>query len=246
MTPMLKLLSENRGRGKFCAESGAHEATLYLYDTIVSDDLTAQYFGGVSPQSFAKQLAAIEAPLIHLRINSPGGDVFAARAMEQAVREHPSKIVAHIDGVAASAASFLAIAASEVVMAEGAFFMIHKAWSLAYGNANDLLEMAALLEKVDGTMVDNYSKKTGQEKNIVAGWMAAETWFTAQECVDAGFADRIAVENTQAKMDWNLSAYAKAPPIKTQEQKTEKTEEPTAQHNTDHLRRKLHVITQAA
>ena len=71
------------------------EATLYLYDVIVSDD----YWGGISAEKFVKELNALDAPTIHLRINSPGGEVFAARAIEAAIRNHPARIVAHVDGV---------------------------------------------------------------------------------------------------------------------------------------------------
>ncbi len=103
MKQFLKLLADNRKRGVFRAEPAVNakndETTLYLYDAIVSDDLTAEYWGGVSPQAFVKALADIKTNVIDLRINSPGGDVFAARAIEQALREHPAKVIAHIDGV---------------------------------------------------------------------------------------------------------------------------------------------------
>lgn len=114
-------------------ESG--EPTLYLYDVIVSDD----YWGGVAAEAFVKELNATAAPTIHLRINSPGGEVFAARAIEAAIRNHPARIVAHVDGYAASAASFVAVACDEVEIAPGGFFMIHKAWTFTAGNADDLL-----------------------------------------------------------------------------------------------------------
>ena len=81
---LFKLLALNKGKGFFKAETTQEEATLYLYDAIVSDS----YWGGVTPLDFAKSLSAITAPTIHLRINSPGGDVFAARAMAQAIKEH--------------------------------------------------------------------------------------------------------------------------------------------------------------
>ncbi len=207
MNQMLKLLADNRSAPRrFEVKAEAEEATVYLYDVVVSDD----FFGGVSAQAFVKELNAITAPLIHLRINSPGGDVFAARAIEQAIREHKSKVVAHIDGYAASAASYVALAADEVVIAEGGFYMIHKAWTFAYGNADDLVETAALLEKVDDSLVTTYAKETGQTPEQIREWMAAETWFSAQEAVDNGFADRLAEDAPKASA-WNLSAYAKAP-----------------------------------
>lgn len=236
MKPLLQLLADNRGLGFFKAEQSAEEATLYIYDAIVSED----FWGGVSAQSFVKELAGITAPVIHLRINSPGGDVFAARAMEQAIREHSSKIIAHIDGYAASAASYLALSADEVLIAEGGFFMIHKAWTVAFGNSEDLMDTAALLEKVDASLVATYVRETGQDAEQIAAWMADETWFNAEEAVQYGFADSIAESAPKAKAAWNLAAYAHAP-------KTEEPEpaaaEPVFDH-TDHLRRRLALVAQ--
>lgn len=243
MNPLLKLLADNRGRGLFRAETNGDEATLYVYDTIVSDD----YFGGVSAQAFVKELVAIKAATIHLRINSPGGDVFAARAMEQAIREHGSKIVAHIDGYAASAASYLALAADEVIIAEGGFYMIHKAWTIAWGNSEELMDTAALLEKVDASLVATYAKETGQEPEQIAAWMSAETWFNADEAVANGFADRIATDAPKDTARWNLAAYAKAPaapaPVAAPEP-PKPTAAPAA--DTEHLRRKLKVVERQA
>lgn len=238
MNQLNKLLADNRGRGLFKAEAQGNEATLYLYDVIVSDD----YYGGVGAQSFVKELNSLKAETIHLRINSPGGDVFAARAMEQAIREHSSKIVAHIDGYAASAASYLALAADEVVMAKGGFFMIHKAWTVAFGNADDLLSTAALLEKIDTSLIQTYANETGQEADQISAWMAAETWFDAEESLALGFADSIAETAPKNIAHWNLSAYASAPAIpKLEEEKPEFH----ATH-TDHLKRLLDATLQPA
>lgn len=206
---LLKLLADNRGKGMFKAEQNGDEATIYLYDVIVSDD----FFGGVSALTFAKELSATKAPVINLRINSPGGDVFAARAMESAIREHSSTIVAHIDGEAASAATYVAIAADKVKISEGGFFMVHKAWSIALGNADDMLQMAALLEKVDETLVTTYANHTGKSADEIRQWMAAETWFTAQEALDAGFVDEITSAPVRNQHRWDLSAYARAPKL---------------------------------
>lgn len=215
MNPMIKLFASNRDKPRrFEVIAKGDSAEVFLYDAIVSDDAEAEWFGGVAPGAFSKALRAIDAKTIHLRINSPGGSVFGARAIEQALREHPARVVAHIDGLAASAATFIAMAADEVVMNKGALFMIHQACMLAMGNAGDLTEAAALLEKIDGTLVQTYADRTKQDPAQIADWMAAETWFTAQEAVDAGFADSIA--DTQAKAAWDLSAYAKAPKIPDQ------------------------------
>ena len=208
---LTRLLALNQSRGVFKAEKTAtDEATLYLYDVIVSDS----YWGGVAPLDFIKELMALDAPVIHLRINSPGGDVFAARAMEQAIREHTSQIIAHIDGYAASAASYLALAADEVRIAAGGFFMIHKAWTLAYGNSADLQQTANLLDKIDQSLVKTYAEATGQDAAQIEQWMAEETWFTAEESVKFGFADSIASGSDKTasnQVQWDLSAYEKAP-----------------------------------
>lgn len=207
MQPLLKLLAANRGAGQFSAEHAGDQATVYLYDVVVSDD----FFGGVSAQTFVKTLNEIDAPVINLRINSPGGDVFAARAIEQAIREHPSQVVAHIDGYAASAASYIALAADQVKIAEGGFYMIHKAWTVAFGNADDLKDTAALLEKIDESLVSTYANATGQEADQIRTWMTDETWFNADEAVANGFADQISEAAPKASADWDLAAYAHAP-----------------------------------
>ena len=208
MTPqLLRLLALNKGKGYFKAEVTAETATIYLYDAIVSD----AYWGGISAIDFAKQLAAITAPEIHLRINCPGGDVFAARAMVQAIKEHPSTVIAHIDGYAASAATFLVIAADQSVISEGGMFMIHNAWTIAGGNAKDFTYMADLLERTDQTLRNEYLAKTGQTEQQIKDWMDAETYFYGQEAIDAGFVDAIATITPKNSIAWDLSAYDKAP-----------------------------------
>lgn len=219
---LTQLLADNRGlagrrfevRAKpkaADAADGADEAEIFLYDAIVDSELEAEWWGGVAPQSFVKELRAITASTIHLRINSPGGSVFAARAIETALREHSARVVVHIDGLAASAATFIAMAGDEIRMAPGAMFMIHKAWTYAWGNANDLRSTADLLDKVDSTLVTTYAKRTGASAEQITEWMAAETWFTAEEAKDAGFVDQVTEDEAQAEASasptWNLSAF---------------------------------------
>ena len=192
MDRLLKLLRDNaRNRTVSPPKAKAEEsgeATLYLYDVIVSDD----YWGGVAAEAFVKELNATAAPTI---------------------RNHPARIVAHVDGYAASAASFVAVACDEVEIAPGGFFMIHKAWTFTAGNADDLLHTAEMLEKLDASLVDTYAKKTGCAPEAIAGWMKAETWFSAGESVEHGFADRVAEAAPKAQADWNLSVYANAPVV---------------------------------
>lgn len=214
MHPMLKLLASNRKRGFFKAEAtpAGDEATIYLYDMIVDSQEEADWWGGVAPETFVKALNALDAPTIHLRVKSPGGSVFAARAMEQAIREHGSRIVTHVDGLAASAASFLILPSDEIIMAPGSFIMIHKAWTIAFGSADDFRKASDLLDQIDGSLVKSYAAKTGQDPEEIAAMMAAETWIEAERAVELGFADTVA-EDTKAKAmaAWDLSAYQHAP-----------------------------------
>ena len=193
MKKILQLLEANRDRGSFRvkAEEGADEATIYVYGAI------GDYYG-ISAESFVRELAAVDAATIHLRINSPGGDVFAARAMKTALEQHPAKVVAHVDGLAASAASFLMLAGDEIEISDGAFVMIHLPWTYALGNADDLRASATVLDKVGEAITADYVRRTGKSADEVLAWMRAETWFTADEAVENGFCDRKAGEETEA------------------------------------------------
>ncbi len=223
MHPLLKLYALNRQKGDFRidAVAGTDEATIYLYDMIVDSDLEAEFWGGVSPQSFISALNSIDASTIHLRVNSPGGSVFAARAIEQAIREHKSTIVAHIDGLAASAASFLVMAADSIQMAPGAFLMIHKAWVITAGNADEMHKMGNLLEQIDGSLVKTYAARSGQEAESIASMMSEETWLDADKAVELGFADGIADGEKTKASAWDLTPFASAPKINPPSEETD-------------------------
>jgi len=243
MHPMLKLLASNRKRGHFSAETtpSGDESTIYLYDMIVDSQEEADWWGGVAPETFVKTLNAMSAPVIHLRVKSPGGSVFAARAMEQAIREHSSRIVTHVDGLAASAASFLILPSDEIIIAPGSFLMIHKAWTMAFGNGDDFRKAAGLLDQIDGSLVKSYADKTGQSPDDIVAWMAAETWIEAARAVELGFADSVA-DDTKAKAmgnSWDLSAYQHAP--KTQSRSTPPPK--AAGPDRDALKRCVDVLT---
>jgi ATP-dependent protease ClpP protease subunit len=215
MNKLIKLLASNRGQAQPRAmESEGADTTVYLYEAIVADDASAEWFGGVSAQTLVPQIRAIVFGTLHMRINSPGGDVFAAQAIVSAIRDirdRGIKVIAYIDGYAASAATVIATAADEIVMSNGAMYMIHCAWTFAYGNASDLTETANLLSKVDGVIASQYAARSGKTTDEIMTLMEAETWFTAQETVDAGLADRVAADAPEANARWDLSAYAKAP-----------------------------------
>ena len=189
------------------SEEGSDEATIYLYDFIDS-------FWGVSAETFCKDLNAIKAGTIHLRINSPGGNAFDGVAIYTALEQHSSKIIAHIDGLAASAASFIALAADEVEIAAGAMIMIHRGQGIVMGDRDAMLKIADLLTKFDANLVALYQRETGNTAEQIDEWLAAETWFNAEEAIEHGFADRLAPETASASaraQAWDLSAYDRAP-----------------------------------
>jgi ATP-dependent protease ClpP protease subunit len=214
--PLQKLLASNKKRperlpqSRIVAESDVTE--IYIYDSIVADDETAYWWGGVSAETLVPEIRGIKGGTVHLRINSPGGDVFAAQTICQAIRDTGAKVIAHIDGYAASAATVIAIAADEVEISEGGFYMIHNAWTWAMGNANDLTATAGLLSKIDSSLASQYARKSGMAVEDLRAAMDAETWYTAEEAVAAGLVDRVAT-GKKAQAAWDMSAYAHAPKI---------------------------------
>jgi ATP-dependent protease ClpP protease subunit len=180
------------------------EASLYIYDVI--DEMW-----GVSAAAVINELAQAEgSPVLNIYINSPGGSVFEARAIMAAIGRFGGKTVAHIDALCASAATSIALSCNEVVMKEGALFMIHCASGMAYGDKDDMREMAALLEKIEFSIIKDYTEKTGKSGEEILAMMEAETWMTASEALEAGFIDRIDSVKSVKNM-WNLSAFKNAP-----------------------------------
>ena len=212
---LLNLYANNAKRGEFKAEGN----TLYIYDAIVSSKAEADWFGGVDAETFVKALASMTGD-VSVRINSPGGDVFAGVAMASAINAYPGKVSVSVDGYAASAASVVAIAGDSIEMAPGSFMMIHKAWTLSLGNADDMMATASLLEKIDASLADGYATSAAKRggKMTAAEFttaMAAETWLAPQDAIDAGLADSIAAAPVKASAAWDLSAYEKAPQADT-------------------------------
>lgn len=174
---------------RMAAKGGAGE--IYLYGPIGQD-----WFGdGVTAKQFADDLKALGAvTTIDLRINSEGGDVFAGQAMYSLLTQHNAKVACHIDGLAASAASFVAMAGDTIEIAEGGFLMVHNAWTICMGDADALEKQATMLRAVNGTIAAIYVARTKNKVADVKAWMDAETWFSGADAVKNGFADRI-IEN---------------------------------------------------
>lgn len=190
--------------------------TVYIYEEIGED-----WFGeGLTAKAFVKDFAAISTPQIELRVNSPGGSVFDAHAIYNAIERHPANVTAYVDGMALSAASFIVQAADERVMAANALMMIHSAWGISMGNARDMREMADILEKTDGTIVGIYAERSGRSEDEMRALMEAETWMTAAEAVEAGLADEVGGEMKVAA-SFDLSRFKHPPRASAPEDEAE-------------------------
>ncbi len=166
----------------------AGRGEIWLYGLIGLD-----WWGdGVTAKQFADDLKGLgSVSTIDLRINSDGGVVTDARAMYNLLVEHKAKVITHIDGIAASAASFLAMAGEEIEIAEGGFVMIHNARGVTIGEAHDHRRMADVLDTMNGTIRNTYAARTGNTDAQLKTWMDGETWFDGKTAVANGFADRI-------------------------------------------------------
>lgn len=202
MKKIVQLIRSNAAREPVSIRSESEPDTLFLYDII-------DPYWGVGAADFNKALAGMAGKKVTLRVNSPGGDVFDGRAMAAAIAQH-GDVHAVIEGLAASAATYVTAAAASVAIAPGSFYMIHNAWTMAYGNKDDLTQTAALLGKIDDSIIADYAKKTGKSRDEIVAWMSAETWFTADEALANGFVDSI-TDSAKASNKWNLDVYDNAP-----------------------------------
>ena len=192
---------------------------------------------GVSAKAFIAEIGALKAGTnLELRLNSPGGSVFDAVAIYNALKRHDGNVTVTIDGVAASAASYVAMAGDEIVMPENAFLMIHDPSGLVMGTAGDMRDMAEALDKIAGSLIKGYAAKSGKPDEEIATLMAAETWFDAAEAVEAGFADRIA-EPVRIAARFDIATFRNAPPLLVEavkdEPKTVEQPEPDADATED-------------
>lgn len=154
----------------------------------IFDDIGAY---GVSAKSFLNDLRTVTTDEVDVEINSPGGDVFAGLAIYNGLRASGKKINVKVLGLAASAASLVAMAGDTIEMPENAFMMIHNPWGFAMGGADEMRNTADVLDKIGAGLVSTYAKRTGKTDQEITALLDAETWMTAQEAVDAGFATSV-------------------------------------------------------
>lgn len=156
---------------------------------------------GVTAASFRRELSDITAKRIDLHVNSEGGLVFDGIAIHAALRNHPAKVDVTVDGLAASAASFVAMAGDTIAVEKPARMMIHDAAGLVIGNAADMREFADLLDELSDTIAGIYADRAGGSVAHWRGAMRAETWYSAADAVKAGLADKVANDTPAAPED---------------------------------------------
>lgn len=178
---------------KAAAAADAPE-TLSIYDEIG--------FWGVQAKDFMTSLGKVQSKVLNVEINSPGGDVFAALAIYNGLRASGKEIVVKVMGVAASAASLIAMAGDKIQMPKNTFMMVHNPWTFAMGNADDLREQADTLDKIGSSLKATYAARTGLDDKELDAILATDTWLTADEALAKGFATEVVDEvKANAKFD---------------------------------------------
>ncbi len=197
----------NRATGlRFEVQAAADVTVVTLYDEIG--------FWGVTAKRFNETLAQVKTPKAVLKINSPGGDVFDGIAMHNDLADHPAEWTVQVTGLAASAASIVAMAGDRIEVGANAFVMIHNAWSIALGNKHDFRETADLLAEIDDALANTYVARTKKKYEDVVSMMDAETWLNGTQAVAEGFADATfgtGKEDEKAKALFDLSVFKNAP-----------------------------------
>lgn len=162
--------------------------TITIYDPIGEDPWDGS---GFTAKRMAGALRSIGQNDVTVKINSPGGSVFEGFAIYNELANHPAKVTVEVMGIAASAAAYIAMAGDDIRMGLGTFIMVHNAWGLVVGNRNDLAESITVLEKIDGAQMDIFEARTGAARKEIEALMDAETFLTAKEAVEKGFADSV-------------------------------------------------------
>jgi ATP-dependent protease ClpP protease subunit len=162
------------------------DQTITIYDVIGEDYWTG---GGFTAKRMAGALRAIGEKPVTIAINSPGGDMFEGLAIFNMLRDHKAEVSVKVMGLAASAASLIAMAGDQILMGQGSFLMIHNAWGVVVGNRHDMRAGADMFEPFDSAMAEIYAARSGQTGDKIAAMMDAETFINAKDARDLGFSD---------------------------------------------------------
>lgn len=173
----------------FEVKNDGQRATVYIYGTIGDDWWCPE--DANRAKDFSQTLDELSPKPLDIRIDSCGGDVYEGFAIAGAIARYEGETVAHIDGIAASAASYIALMADRVSMADFAFLMIHNAWTCCQGNRDELRTTADRLEGIDGSIAQIIASRSGLSVEDVAAAMSAETWYTAEGAKEAGLCDEV-------------------------------------------------------
>ena len=218
-------------------QNKASAAEIFLYD-----DIGDGWFGGVSSKQFASDLRSFgDVKDITVRIDSAGGNVFVGHVMYNLLREHDATITVKIDGMAASIASVIAMAGDDIEISENAVMMVHNPWGVAIGESEDIRKEADRLVAIRSSIVSAYVGRTKQEEAKISEFMNAETWLSADQAVELGFADRLNQETLLAASaaDWRRYRYQNVPELP----KAEVVEFPRRKENAVRFARIDNVMT---
>ncbi|MDB5415095.1 MAG: peptidase [Rubritepida sp.] len=182
-------------------------ASISIYDFIGEDPWSG---GGWTAKRVAGLLRTFGDRAVAVSINSPGGDVFEGIAIYNLLREHKAAVNVRVMGLAASAASLIAMAGDEILMGEGAMLMVHNAWGVALGNRHDLRAAADVLEPIDDAMAGIYAARSGQDRKKVGKMLDDETWMSSAQAVEKGFADGVLAGGSPAQASAKLDAPMQA------------------------------------
>lgn len=218
---------------KFRNSSGNKRAELLIYGDI------GEWWADVSSADFAEKMAEVKGRDLDVYINSGGGSVFTASAILSQLKRHDAGVTVHIDGLAASAASFIAMAGDVIIMPANAMMFIHNPLTVSMGYASDMRKTADDLDRIREAIIAAYQEKTKLERDKIIEIMDAETWLTAEEAVELGFADEVgaareyAASITGANMvlngtEFDLSRFGNIPTQFLKNTKTKEPEKPTA------------------
>jgi len=187
------------------AAESEEDRTIGIYDVIGEDWWTG---GGFTAKRMSAALRSLGKGPVTVAINSPGGDMFEGLAMYSMLREHPGEVTVKVMGIAASAASIIAMAGDQVQVARAGFLMIHNCWLLAAGNRHELREIADHLEPFDQAMADVYAARTGEDVKAMQKLMDRESYIGGSAAVSQGFADSLLDSDEISKTDDGKNASA--------------------------------------
>lgn len=172
---------------QFKAEANGDTTEITIYG-----DIGESWWGeSVSAKDIQNALDGVETGTITIRLNSPGGDAFDGIAIYNQLKNHKAKVIAYVDGLAASAASIIAMAADELIMNTGSMMMIHEASTFTWGTKADIKKTLNALEGIDKSIADIYMTRYTGERGELDALVEAESWFTASEAVEVGLADKV-------------------------------------------------------